>query len=280
MFANFRSERMRQLASALSLPNEDFSAFDRGSYSPPRTIGSLFPYGEAFSKVIQAAFVPSQVSHTFGEQLSSAGIKQLRLAETEKYAHVTYFLNGGRELPFVGEERQLIPSPKVATYDITPAMSANEVTDALLSALQGGEYGVIVVNYANADMVGHSGKLGAAIAAIEAVDGCLSRLLGRKNGFNDKIVVEQDERKVAFMFFADHGNAETMRDISNGAPHTRHTCNPVRLIISSQPSSLLDPIVSLRASGSLIDIAPTALALLGLQPAAAMTGSSLLQWRD
>ena len=294
MFANFRSERMRQLASALSLPNDAFSdafsdtlrafakAFDRGSYSPPSTIGSLFSYGEVFSKVVQVAFSSKPVEHTFGEQLSRAGIKQLRLAETEKYAHVTYFLNGGRESPFADEERQLVPSPKVATYDITPAMSAREVTDILLLALQEGKYGVIVVNYANADMVGHSGNLGAAIAAIEAVDGCLSRLLDRKNlgSFNDKLATEKDERKVVFMFFADHGNAETMRDASTGAPHTRHTCNPVRLIVASQPSSLLDPIVSLRASGGLIDIAPTALALLGLQPASTMTGSSLLQWKD
>ena len=290
MFANFRSERMRQLASALSLPNAAFSdvfrafakAFDRGSYSPPSTIGSLFPYGEVFSKVVQAAFSPPPVEHTFGEQLSRAGIKQLRLAETEKYAHVTYFLNGGRESPFTGEARQLVPSPKVATYDLTPSMSAREVTDTLLLALQEDKYGVIVVNYANADMVGHSGNLGAAIAAIEAVDGCLSRLLDKKNlgALNAKLATEKDERKVVFMFFADHGNAETMRDASSGAPHTRHTCNPVRLIVASQPSSLLDPIVSLRASGGLIDIAPTALALLGLQPASTMTGSSLLQWKD
>ena len=282
MFANFRSERMRQLASALSLSDDVFTAFDRGLYSPPSSIGSLFPYGEAFSQVMRAAFASPQIEHTFGEQLSRAGIKQLRLAETEKYAHVTYFLNGGRELPFAGEERQLVPSPKIATYDLTPAMSAHEVTDALLLALQEGKYGVIVINYANADMVGHSGKLSAAIEAIEAVDGCLSSLLDSKNcdGFNDKLVAGKDERKVVFMFFADHGNAETMRDVSTGLPHTTHTCNPVRLIVSSTPSSLLDPIDSLRASGGLIDIAPTALALLGLQPASTMTGSSLLQWRD
>jgi 2,3-bisphosphoglycerate-independent phosphoglycerate mutase len=193
--------------------------------------------------------------------VSRAGLKQLRIAETEKYAHVTFFFNGGRETVFPGEERILVPSPKVATYDLKPEMSAVEVTDKLVEAIGAGRFDVIVVNYANTDMVGHSGDIAAAVKAVEAVDRCLGRL------------AEAVERAGgALLITADHGNAEQMRDPETGEPHTAHTTNPVPVLLVNAPS-WCDHI----ESGRLADIAPTLLDLLSMEKPRVMTGHSLLR---
>lgn len=268
LFGNFRSERMKQLAMALALP--EFNNFNRKAYRPPQAIGSLVDYGSVFANAIQVAFPSPALEQTLGECIAQAGLNQLRIAETEKYAHVTYFINGGHEAPFKGEQRLLIPSPKVATYDLRPAMAAQEVTHALIKALREGEHSVIIVNYANADMVGHTGKLNAAIEAIEVLDNCLAQILSINN-------LGGALKNTAFMFFADHGNAECMRDPYTGAPHTSHTCNPIRLILTSTTSSVLAPITCLADRGSLSDIAPSALELLGLPIPALMSGQSLLR---
>ena len=192
--------------------------------------------------------------------VSRAGLTQLRIAETEKYAHVTFFFNGGRETVFSGEERILVPSPKVPTYDQQPEMSALEVTDKLVGAIRSGGFDVIVVNYANTDMVGHTGSLGAAIEAVEAVDTCLGRLSAAVEDAGGTLVIT-----------ADHGNAEMMRDPQTGEPHTAHTINPVPFIIVNPPKD-----VRLLHDGRLSDVAPTLLDILGLPKPVAMTGHSLI----
>jgi 2,3-bisphosphoglycerate-independent phosphoglycerate mutase len=195
-----------------------------------------------------------------GAVVSAAGLRQLRMAETEKYPHVTYFLNGGREEPFEGEERILVPSPKVATYDLKPEMSAPELTERAVAAIRAGAHDLIVLNYANADMVGHTGSLEAAIRAVEAVDAGLGR-----------IAAAVREAGGALLVTADHGNAEQMRDPATGGPHTAHTTNPVPVLLLGGPAGVT------LADGRLADIAPTLLALLGLAQPAAMTGASLLR---
>jgi len=205
-------------------------------------------------------FPPQPLTHIFGEVISEASFKQLRIAETEKYAHVTFFFNGGREQEFPGEERILVPSPKVATYDLKPEMSAFEVTDKLLAAM--GRFDVIVVNYANTDMVGHSGNIDAAAKAVEAVDKCLSRL--------SEAVLAKDG---ALLITADHGNAEMMFDDKTHQPHTAHTLNLVPVIIVA--NQFKGKKMSL-PEGKLADIAPTLLQLLGLPQPPEMTGKSLL----
>jgi 2,3-bisphosphoglycerate-independent phosphoglycerate mutase len=203
------------------------------------------------------------VENPAGEVVAKAGLRQLRIAETEKYAHVTYFFNGGREVAFANEERAMIPSPKVATYDLQPEMSANGITDELLKRLSGPEspYELVVLNFANADMVGHTGKLAATITALEVVDACVGRIVDRVRELGGVTLIT-----------ADHGNAEQMID-ADGGPLTAHTTNPVHLILvdrkSSQKATLRD--------GIFADVAPTMLHLLGLEVPPEMTGHSLLQ---
>jgi 2,3-bisphosphoglycerate-independent phosphoglycerate mutase len=209
-------------------------------------------------------FPPEELSDTFGEIVARAGLKQLRIAETEKYAHVTFFFNGGREAEFPGESRILVPSPKVATYDLQPEMSAPLVTDKLVDAIDSGRFDVIVVNYANTDMVGHTGDLQAAIKAVETVDQCLGRLAGAVERAGGTLLIT-----------ADHGNVEMMRDPQTGQPHTAHTTNPVPLLLVNPP-----PSVRALDDGRLCDVAPTLLQILGLPQPKAMTGRALLKTRE
>src|SRR6266545_3936830 len=217
-FYNFRADRARQLTLALHAPDAEFTYFDRGPVPKLAAFATMTQYD---SKVdVPAAFPPQSLSMILGEVLSKRGISQLRTAETEKYAHVTYFFNGGVEQPFPGEERMVVPSPKVATYDLKPEMSALGVADNVVNAIEKGDFDVIVVNFANADMVGHSGKLEPTIKAIETVDACLGRIY---KAVRDKAG--------AMIVTADHGNAETMVDPVSGGPHTYHTTNPVPFIV-------------------------------------------------
>ncbi|MDK2855625.1 MAG: 2,3-bisphosphoglycerate-independent phosphoglycerate mutase [Bacillota bacterium] len=260
IFFNFRPDRARQLTRALI--EADFAGFDRGPRVPRVHFVCLTQYDETFAAPV--AFPPEELRDTLGEYLAAKGLKQLRIAETEKYAHVTFFFSGGEEKPFPGEERRLIPSPKVATYDLKPEMSAYEVTDALLKELGEREYDLVVLNYANADMVGHTGSLEAAIRAVEAVDACVGR-----------VVQAVLERGGAAIITADHGNAEEMIDPVTGEPHTAHTTNPVPFIlVTPEPGRW-----GLRR-GRLADVAPTILELLGLPRPEAMTGKSLLVRTD
>jgi 2,3-bisphosphoglycerate-independent phosphoglycerate mutase len=217
---------------------------------------SLTEYSQDFD--IPVAFPPTSLRHVLGEYLSDLGLRQLRLAETEKYAHVTFFFNGGREEPFDGEERILVPSPKVATYDLQPEMSAPEVTDNLVKAIDSNNYDVIICNFANPDMVGHTGKYAAAVAAIEAIDCCLGRILE---------AIEKSEMEL--LITADHGNAEQMVDRETGQAHTAHTSNPVPLIYVGRPAQLQE-------RGALCDIAPTILQIMGLEQPIEMSGRPLI----
>jgi len=201
------------------------------------------------------------LTETLGELISKHGLRQLRIAETEKYAHVTYFFNGGKEEPNPNEDRILIPSPKVATYDLKPEMSAYEVTDAVMERIKGGAYDLIVMNYANPDMVGHTGILEAAVKAVETVDNCVGRVV-------DQILTQGG----GVLLTADHGNAEKMIDEVTGQPHTAHTTNPVPFVLIINDGLKHE----LRDDGILADVAPTALKLLGLPKPDAMTGTSLI----
>jgi 2,3-bisphosphoglycerate-independent phosphoglycerate mutase len=221
----------------------------------------LTEYSTALNRFLVTLFPPEELRDTLGEVVARAGLTQLRIAETEKYAHVTFFFNGGREEEFPGESRILVPSPRVATYDLQPEMSAPEVTDRLVKAIEDKTFDVIVVNFANTDMVGHTGDLAAAIKAVETVDHCLGRVaqaLAHVGG--------------AMLVTADHGNAEMMRDEATGQAHTAHTTNPVPLVLVNPPPGVVG-----LADGKLADIAPTLLALLGLDQPRAMTGRSLLR---
>jgi 2,3-bisphosphoglycerate-independent phosphoglycerate mutase len=256
--ANFRADRVRELLAALLDP--DFAGFARAR--SPRFAAALgmSEYSTELSRFLRTLFPPEDLQDTFGEVVARAGLTQLRIAETEKYAHVTFFFNGGREAEFPGESRILVPSPKVATYDLKPEMSAPEVTDKLVAAIDRGRFDVVVVNYANTDMVGHTGDIAAAIKAVEAVDQCLGRLADAVTRAGGTLLIT-----------ADHGNAEMMRDAATGQPHTAHTLNPVPLLLVNPPAG----VTGLR-DGRLADIAPTLLALLGLPQPAAMTGRPLL----
>jgi 2,3-bisphosphoglycerate-independent phosphoglycerate mutase len=256
--ANFRADRVREIAAALLDP--EFSGFARRRRIAFAAALGLVEYSTPLNPFIATLFPPENLDDTFGEIIATAGLKQLRIAETEKYAHVTFFFNGGRETVFPGERRILVPSPKVATYDQKPEMSAPEVTDAVVAAIAAGDADVIVVNYANADMVGHTGRLDAAIRAVEAVDACLGRLAQAVAARGGTLVVT-----------ADHGNAEMMRDPETGEPHTAHTLDPVPFVVVNPPA----PIGRLE-DGRLADVAPTLLDLLGLPQPAAMTGRSLI----
>ncbi len=259
LMANFRADRARQILTALLDPG--FDEFPRGRQVRFAAALGMVSYSAALDPLIEALFAPLELSHTLGEVVAEAGLRQLRIAETEKYAHVTFFLNGGREAVFPGEERVMVPSPRVATYDLKPEMSAFEMTDKLVAAIAGGRFDLVIVNYANADMVGHTGDLNAAIAAVEAVDACLGRLadaVGAARG--------------ALLITADHGNAEQMTDPVTGAAHTAHTTNKVPAILVNAPSW-----VAALDDGRLADVAPTLLALLNLPKPAQMTGRSLIQ---
>jgi 2,3-bisphosphoglycerate-independent phosphoglycerate mutase len=257
-FANFRADRIREIATALLDP--DFSGFQREKRVAFAAALGLVEYSSELNRFIATLFPPEDLSGTFGEIVANAGMTQLRIAETEKYAHVTFFFNGGRETVFPGEERILVPSPKVATYDLQPEMSAPEVTDKVVEAIRSGHFDVIVLNYANTDMVGHTGKLDAAMKAVETVDACLGRLAEVIEKAGGTLVIT-----------ADHGNAEMMRDPKTGAPHTAHTLNPVPFIVVNPPCA-----IARVEDGRLADVAPTLLDLLGLPKPAAMTGHSLI----
>jgi 2,3-bisphosphoglycerate-independent phosphoglycerate mutase len=258
LMANFRADRARQILTALLDPA--FNAFQR-----PRTVRfaaalGMSEYSTALNAFMTTLFPAERLNHVLGAVIAEAGLKQLRIAETEKYAHVTFFLNGGEEALFPGEERILVPSPKVATYDLKPEMSAIEVTDKLVEAIRGDKFDLIVVNYANTDMVGHTGDLDAAIKAVETVDTCLGRL-------RDALA----ERGGAMVITADHGNAETMQDPVTREPHTAHTLNRVPIVLVNG----IEGTKKLR-DGRLADIAPTVLSLMGLRQPAEMTGRSLI----
>ena len=208
---------------------------------------------------VEIAFKPETLKNTFGEYISNLGLTQLRIAETEKYAHVTFFFNGGEEKQYPGEDRILVPSPKVETYDMQPEMSAEEVTVKVVEAIKSGKYNVIILNYANPDMVGHTGSLEAAIKAIEKIDDCVQR-----------VVDAVKEQGGELLITADHGNAEQMIDYKTGEPHTAHTTNPVPLILVGKDDVKLK-------SGKLADIAPTMLDMMGIEKPEQMTGNSLIE---
>ncbi|MCF7200464.1 2,3-bisphosphoglycerate-independent phosphoglycerate mutase [Pseudomonas oligotrophica] len=256
VFMNFRADRARELTRSFVEPG--FSEFQRAR--APQLAGFVMLTQYAASIPAPAAFAPQALTNVLGEYLAKHGKTQLRIAETEKYAHVTFFFSGGREEPFAGEERILIPSPKVATYDLQPEMSAPEVTDRIVEAILEQRYDVIVVNYANGDMVGHTGVFEAAVKAVETLDGCMGRLVEAL----DKVGGEA-------LITADHGNVEQMEDAMTGQAHTAHTCEPVPFIyVGKRPASI-------REGGVLADVAPTMLTLLGMPVPPEMTGRSIVE---
>ncbi len=261
LMANFRADRARQLLTALL--DDGFDGFKRHKQITFAATAGMVEYSEALAPLIPALFPPESLSNVLAEVLSNAGIKQLHIAETEKYAHVTFFMNGGRELPFDGEERILIPSPDVKTYDLKPEMSAPEVAESILDSLEYDRHEVIIVNFANTDMVGHSGDIEAARKAVEAVDSCLG-----------KIVAKIEEKGGLMLISADHGNAEQMHNPESGQAHTAHTLNLVPFIpVSPALKGRTDLAI---AEGCLADLAPTLLRAIGLEVPAEMTGQNLL----
>jgi 2,3-bisphosphoglycerate-independent phosphoglycerate mutase len=251
---NYRSDRMRQIVRALIDPA--FDGFDV-SRRPKLMIATLTSYDKTFD--VPVAFAPTSMARILAEVLSARGLDMLKTAETEKYPHVTYFFNGGIEAPFPCEHRVMVPSPKVATYDLMPEMSAAGVTDALIAGMTSGEHDFILCNYANADMVGHSGSIPATIKAVETVDQSLARVLKAAESAGTRLIVT-----------ADHGNAEMLIDPETGGPHTAHTTNPVPLVVVDWEE---EP--SLRPGGALCDVAPTILSMLGIEQPAEMTGVNL-----
>ncbi len=257
VFMNFRADRARQITRALTDPG--FSGFVRRRVPTLARYVCLTSYGDEFAR-LPVAYPPQSVANGFGEYVARLGLKQLRIAETEKYAHVTYFFSGGVEAVYPGEDRIMIPSPKVATYDLKPEMSAVEVTDRLVAAIEGGAYDAIVCNYANGDMVGHTGRLDAAIRAIETLDICIGRVVAAARKAGGEVLIT-----------ADHGNAEQMHDSATGQPHTAHTLNLVPCVYAGREATIAK-------GGALRDIAPTLLAMMGLALPREMTGHSLLSF--
>ncbi len=262
LMANFRADRAREILQALIKP--DFASFERGLQIRFSAALGLTEYSTALSQFLTTLFPAQTLTHLLGEVLAEAGKTQLRIAETEKYAHVTFFFNGGREQVYPGEDRILVPSPKVATYDLAPSMSALDVTDKLEEAIASNRYDVIVVNYANGDMVGHTGIMAAAIEAAETVDRCLGRL--------EAAIVKAGG---IMLITADHGNLELMRDAETGEPHTAHTTGPVDAVLVNAPTW-----VTGMADGKLADVAPTLLSLLGVRQPPEMTGTALISQRS
>ncbi len=256
IFFNFRADRMREIVSALTQPN--FSNFTRANNLVDRTRVVCFTdYDKTFG--LPFLFEPEEINNHLGEVVSKRGLTQLRTAETEKYPHVTYFFNGGNEVAYPGEERSLIPSPRdVKTYDLKPEMSAFAVKDVVINAIKEGKFDLIVVNFANCDMVGHTGVLDAAIKAVETVDSCLGEILAELKRVDGQALI-----------IADHGNCEQMTDYNTGEPHTSHTTYPVPVILFNAPGKLRD-------GGALCDVAPTILRLIGLTQPSEMSGRSLL----
>jgi 2,3-bisphosphoglycerate-independent phosphoglycerate mutase len=252
IFFNFRPDRAREITR--SLVDDEFSGFERTKF--PLYYACFTDYDETI-KNVQIVFKKDEIKNTFGEIVSNRGLTQLRIAETEKYAHVTFFFNGGEEKQYQGEDRILVPSPKVETYDMQPEMSAIEVTDKVVEAIESKKYDTIILNYANPDMVGHTGILEAAVKAIETIDECVQR------------VVEAIEKTEGVMLItADHGNSEQMIDYSTGEPHTAHTTNVVPLVLVGKQAKLKE--------GRLADLVPTMLKLMGIEKPAEMTGESLI----
>jgi 2,3-bisphosphoglycerate-independent phosphoglycerate mutase len=256
VFMNFRADRAREMTRALTDPR--FSGFPRNYIPKLGYYCTLTSYGEEFK--LPVAFPPQSVANCFGEYLSNQGLKQLRIAETEKYAHVTYFFNGGVETPYPGEDRVLVPSPKVATYDLKPEMSAFELTDKLIDAIKRRHYDAIVCNYANSDMVGHTGNLAAATRAVEVLDECLGRVVKAMQDAGGELLIT-----------ADHGNAETMFDETTRQAHTAHTLNVVPLLYIGRKAKI-------SAGGALQDVAPTLLRMMGLPQPPEMTGRPLIDF--
>ena len=257
VFMNFRADRARELTRAFV--DREFNGFDRGT--PPRLAAFVMLTEYATDIEAECAYPPEDLSNSLGEYLSALGLSQLRIAETEKYAHVTFFFSGGREKEFAGESRILVPSPKVATYDLQPEMSAVQVTDKLVQAILERQYDAIICNFANGDMVGHTGVMAAAIKAVETLDQCLGRI-------RDAILQVDGNCLIT----ADHGNVEQMLDEDSGQPLTSHTSGPVPLVyVGKRKVHLLD-------DGSLSDVAPSLLALMDLKQPREMTGHSLIRF--
>jgi 2,3-bisphosphoglycerate-independent phosphoglycerate mutase len=257
VYMNFRSDRARQLTDAIL--NETFDGFERSRKPQLSGYFTLTQYDAKQSKATPI-FAASSVPNTFGEYVQNLGLTQLRIAETEKYPHVTFFFNGGDETVFKGEDRIMVPSPKVATYDLQPEMSAFEVTDKLVEAITSKKYNAIICNYANGDMVGHTGNIKAAIKAIETLDTCVGRVVTAAKSMGAEVIIT-----------ADHGNAEMMHDALNNQLHTQHTTNLVPFIYVGRKAHLTN-------TGALSDIAPTLLAMMGVPQPSEMTGKNLLKF--
>jgi len=256
MFTNFRADRMREIVIAFK--DEHFTPFERGAH-PKARIVTMNRYHEKFD--LPVLFPPEPIRNNLGEVLAHAGLTQLRIAETEKYAHVTFFFNGGSDTQFEGEDRILVPSPKVATYDLKPEMSVFELTDKVVEAIDSKKYDVIIMNIANPDMVGHTGKMDAAVEAVHDTDVAVDRILTATENVNGVALIT-----------ADHGNAELMFDEKTGQPHTAHTTNPVPLILFDAQKRF----DGLRDGGVLSNVAPTILTILGIEKPVEMTADSLL----
>ncbi|TDH58900.1 2,3-bisphosphoglycerate-independent phosphoglycerate mutase [Dankookia rubra] len=254
---NFRADRVREILGALLDPG--FRGFERTRVVRFAGAAGLTQYSIDLDAFLGTLFPPNQLKDILGEVVARAGRTQLRMAETEKYPHVTYFLNGGEERPYEGEDRIMVPSPKVATYDLQPEMSAPELTDKAVAAIESGKYDLIVLNFANPDMVGHTGVLAAAVKAVETVDAGLGRIAAAVRAQGGALLVT-----------ADHGNCELMRDPVTGGPHTAHTTNPVPVFLMGGPAG------AVLHEGKLADVAPTLLKLMGLPQPAAMTGKALV----
>lgn len=255
--ANFRADRAREICDALA--NPDFDAFVRTHPLPLHAV-AMVEYSEAHNAFMELLFPAEEITHSLGALVAEAGMTQLRIAETEKYAHVTFFFNGGQEAVFAGESRNLVPSPDVKTYDLLPEMASAEITARLVEAIQSNAYDLIVVNYANTDMVGHTGEYEAAVQAVEAVDNALGAL--------EQAVLAQGG---VMLVTADHGNSERMIDPETGAKHTQHTTGPVpAVLVTNQAEDIT------LQDGNLSDIAPTLLPFLGLEKPAQMTGKNLI----
>ena len=262
IFMNFRADRARELTQALIDPS--FSGFVRARAPKLARYVTLTHYSDEISgnPLVRVVFAPQEVHESFGEVVAEKGLKQLRIAETEKYAHVTYFFSGGREEIFDGEDRILVPSPKVATYDLKPEMSAEEVTDRLVAAIESRKYAAIICNYANSDMVGHTGNIEAAKKAIEAIDACLGRAIPAQRAVGGEVLIT-----------ADHGNAEQMFDPATHQAHTAHTLGRVPFVYVGRPARMAD-------GGALQDVAPTLLRMMGLPQPEPMTGRSLVEFES